>query len=105
MSRGSSVRFTLWPTNFAIWPPLQELSGNRFGFHLFGGALHRLDNVLVAGASAQIAFQAVTDLVRAGVRIALQDLSRGHDHSGRAIAALQAMVLPEALLNRVQFAV
>src|SRR5215469_8694419 len=61
--------------------------------------------MLVSRASAEISFQAVPDLFGAGVRIALQDLRGRHDHARRAIAALQAVMLPESLLDGMQFAV
>src|SRR2546423_15699159 len=61
--------------------------------------------MLIAGAPAEISFQAVTNFFTRRMRIAIDDLRRGHDHSGRAIAALQSMLLPEAFLHRMQFAI
>ena len=66
--------------------------------------MHRLDNVLVASAAAQVSLQPPADLFLARVRIALQNLGCGHDHGGRALAALQAVMLPERLLHRMQLA-
>src|SRR4029077_2544261 len=56
-------------------------------------------------ATAQIAFEAVTDLFFGGLRVTLQQLIRGHDHARRAEAALQAMLVPEGFLHRVQLAI
>ncbi|MGY4596536.1 hypothetical protein ACVWXL_004282 [Bradyrhizobium sp. GM22.5] len=36
------------------------------------------------------------------VALAMDDVDRGHDHAGRAEAALQAMVFAEGLLHRMQ---
>src|SRR5215467_3670952 len=72
--------------------------------HLFRGALHCLHNVLVTRAAAYIAFQAMPDLFIRGIRIALQDLCRSHDHPRRAESALQPMMLPESALHRMQLA-
>src|SRR5207247_8112489 len=63
------------------------------------------DDVLIAGAAAEIAFDAVADLGVGGRRVALQQLFRSHDHAGRAEAALQAMLIPESLLHVVQMAI
>jgi hypothetical protein len=57
---------------------------------------------VVAGAAAEVALERHAHLVLAGVGIALQQVRRGHDHPRRAVAALEAVVLPEALLDRVQ---
>ena len=39
------------------------------------------------------------------LRVVLQQVDRRHDHARRAVAALQAVLFPEALLQRVQLAV
>ena len=41
----------------------------------------------------------------AGHGISLQQLFRSHDHAGRAEPALQAMLIPEGFLHRMQLAV
>ena len=67
--------------------------------------LHGLDDVLVAGAAAEVALER-----RAGSRssdgdgVPLQQVDRGHDHPGRAVAALQRVLLVEGALHRVQAA-
>src|ERR687893_2843156 len=73
--------------------------------HLTGGLLHRADDVLVAGAAAEVALDALADLVLARVGVVVHQVDRGHDHPGGAEPALQAVHLVERLLHRVQFAV
>jgi hypothetical protein len=66
--------------------------------------LHRPDDVLVAGTPAEVALDALADLVLAGVRVVLQQVDRRHDHAGRTEAALEPVHLVEGLLHRVQLA-
>jgi hypothetical protein len=47
----------------------------------------------------------VPDLVLGRLGIALEELRRGHDHARRAEPALQPVLLPEGVLDRVQLAV
>ena len=63
----------------------------------------RLDDVVVAGAAADIAFELLANgVVVELVALAAHDIDRGHDHARRAIAALQAVILAERLLHRMQ---
>src|SRR5579859_338858 len=62
----------------------------------------RLDDLVVAGAAAEIAHHPVFDLVLAGVRVAVQQRFRRHDLARRADAALEAAVIDEGLLQRMQ---
>jgi len=64
-----------------------------------GGKLDGLDNLAVAGASADIAGNAVPDFVLRRLRIFFQEPMRAQDHAGRAEAALQAVHLAEAFLQ------
>src|SRR3989441_5370693 len=73
--------------------------------HVFGRPLDRLDDVVIAGAPAEVAFQLVADLLLGGARIALEELGGRQDHARRAEATLQAMLLPETLLDRMEIAV
>src|SRR5216117_1336619 len=73
----------------------------RFG-HVLRSPLDRLHDVVVAGAPAQVAFELVADLLLRRFRIALEQLAGGQNHAGRAEAALQAVLLPETLLDRMQ---
>ena len=66
---------------------------------------HRVHDVLISGAAAQVAVQAVPDLLLAGIGIALQDLLGDHDHARRTETALQSVLVPEGFLDLVQLAV
>src|SRR5581483_10497756 len=111
MKRKSSLRRTAAP----IPVTLMAVSSLKIRFRLFRSlshsAFHRaragvdsLDDVVIAGAAAKIAVEFVPDgfLVEV-VALAVHHVDRGHDHAGRAIAALQSVVLTERRLHRVQF--
>lgn len=66
------------------------------------GHLDRIDNLLVAGATAQIAVDRRLDLVTGGVDIGLEEGGADDEESRRAESALAASGLGEALLNRMQ---
>lgn len=66
------------------------------------GHLDRIDDLLVAGATAQIAVDRRLDLVTGGVDIGLEEGGADDEESWRAEAALAAAGLGEALLNRMQ---
>ena len=68
----------------------------------FGGGLNGVDDVLVAGAAAEITGDALPDLTFGGIRIVLEERDRCHDHPGGAIPALKAVFVPEAFLQRMQ---
>src|SRR5882757_9766593 len=72
--------------------------------HAPGGIQHRLDDVVIAGAAADVALEFLPHggLVEAAA-MARHDVDRGHDHARRAIAALQAMIVAERGLHRMQF--
>jgi hypothetical protein len=57
---------------------------------------------VVARAAAEVAGERLANLILARVGILRQQVGAGHDHARRAVAALEAVVLPEALLHRVQ---
>src|SRR5262249_19706983 len=65
-----------------------------------------LDDVVVAGAAAQVAFELVANggIVEV-VALAVDHVDRGHDHAWGTIAALQPVMLAERLLHGVQRAV
>ena len=67
-----------------------------------GRRAHRLDDVLIAGAAAQIGRQHVEQVLVADVRLALQHAGRQHQEARRAEAALQAVMVHEGLLQRMQ---
>src|SRR5439155_1123571 len=71
--------------------------------HLLGTGGDRLHDVVVAGAAAEIAFELVPDgVIVEVVTFAGHHVDRGHDHAGSAVAALQAMMLAERFLHRMQ---
>ena len=67
--------------------------------------MHGFDNVLVAGAAADIAFQQLANFAFAGLRVVLAQIDRTHHHAGGAKTALQAVALFESRLHRVHGAV
>ena len=62
----------------------------------------RGDDVLVAGAAAEVALDGVADLVIGGIRGPPQEVGSGHDHPRGAEPALEAVVLPERGLERME---
>src|SRR5207245_11379859 len=70
--------------------------------HFSRRILHGGDNVLVTGAAAEIAVDALANLAIRRVRVPFQEIMRAHDHARRAEATLQAVLLPASLLDGVQ---
>ena len=68
-----------------------------------GGRAHGLDDILVAGAAAEIGGQHIDQIVVADVGLALQHAGHQHQKAGRAEAALQAVIFHEGALQRIQF--
>src|SRR6266566_352474 len=106
MSRGSSRRWILAPTSWVTAmsaSPRRDLGlpGGRAA-HRLGCGLDGLDDVDVASTPAEVAFEAPADLVFGRVWVLFQEISRGHDESGRAVTALQSVLVPESLLDRVE---
>src|SRR6266436_1170771 len=100
MKRGSSRRLTLAPSSLAV-----AIAAPLLPRHLLGGVLDGFDDIVIARAPAEIALELVPDLLLGRLRIALDHLRGGHDHARRAEAALQAMLFPEAVLDRMELAV
>ena len=76
----------------------------RDALHVRSGGQDRLDDVVVARAAADVALEPLAHLVLARVGVLLQQVGGAHQHAGRAEAALQAVMLAERLLQRVQLA-
>jgi hypothetical protein len=76
--------------------------GLRQFLHLVRGVLHGLDDVVIAGATAKISLEPVTNLGLAWIGVVLEQIGGAHDHAWRAVAALQAVHFPEAFLQWVQ---
>src|SRR5689334_14370973 len=72
--------------------------------HTAGRIEHRFDDVVVPGAAADVAFQLVPDgrLVEVAA-MAMHNIDRRHDHARGAVTALQAVIVAERRLHRVQF--
>src|SRR5260370_12281333 len=75
---------------------LRRLFGRLRDLHAAGRIEHRFDDVVVAGAAADVAFQLVPDggLVEL-TPIAVPEIDRRHDHSAGAITPLPAVVVAE----------
>src|SRR6185312_15109417 len=67
-----------------------------------GGKLDRPDDVLIAGAAADVAGDADPDFLLARRGILLEQPLRAHDHARRAEAALQAVHHAKTFLQRRQ---
>src|SRR5262249_15250543 len=71
-----------------------------------GRFLDGLDDVLVAGAAADVALEPAPDLfVGEPVAVRREQLDPAHDHPRGAEPALKRVAVPECLLERVQLAV
>src|SRR5919206_425984 len=99
--RGSSTRFMRAPRMLVVvcsstWVVMASPHRRR---------VDGLDDVLVAGAAADVALEPAPDL-RLGQPVAVraEKLDAGHDHPRGAEAALERVALPEGLLERMQLA-
>ena len=105
-SGGSSIRGTGWPsTRRSSAARRRRIVLAHVALrlaHLRGGGAHRLDDVLVAGAAAEVGREHVEQLLVADVRLALEHVDREHQEARRAEAALQAVMIDEGLLQRMQ---
>src|SRR6476469_4610685 len=76
--------------------------GSRVRAHRVGRGQHRLDDVVVAGATAEIALEPEPDLALGGMRVLVEEPDRRHHHARGAVAALQPVLLVERLLHGVE---
>src|SRR5207248_2520953 len=65
---------------------------------------HGFDDVLVAGAAAQVAGQRPAHVLLGRVGVLVEERLGGQHHARRAEPALQTVLLPEALLQRMKLA-
>src|SRR5437763_4408040 len=99
--RGSSTRFMRAPMTLVVvcsstWVVMASPHRRR---------VDGLDDVLVAGAAADVALEPAPDLcLGEPVAIRAEELDAGHDHPRGAEAALERVVLPEGLLERMELA-
>src|ERR1700687_1965818 len=85
--------------------PRAAVSTMSFIASISGGRLHRLDDLHVAGAAAEVARQRLADLGFGRARAASQQPLGGHDHSRRTEAALGAELFVEGLLQPTHSAI
>src|SRR5919106_1128622 len=64
----------------------------------------RLDDVHIARAAADVPLDRTADLVLRRLRIVVEQVLRAHQHPGRAVAALERVVIREGLLERMELA-
>jgi hypothetical protein len=67
-----------------------------------GGSLHRLDDIVIAGATAEIAFEGVANGRLVRILLPGKEGGRGQHHPRRAIATLQTVLLPERPLDGME---
>src|SRR6266567_8881564 len=87
------------------YSPILLTGTNRFGSactHLLSSMLDSSHDVLIACAAADIALESLANLFFRRIGVVLEQLIRGHNHTRCAEAALQTVLLPEALLDWVQ---
>src|SRR5215510_10362133 len=94
----SSRRGTERPMNFR----LSDMRGRSSFSHLNRCGTHRLDDVLVAGATTQIRGEHVEKVFVADIRIALQNPDRQHQEPRCTETALQRVMIHEGLLHWMQ---
>src|SRR6267378_2123362 len=70
--------------------------------HALRRELHRLDDLLIAGAAAQVSADRIANLLFGRIRIRIQQSLGGDQHPWSAVAALQAVRLAEAVLQDAQ---
>src|SRR5260221_13160159 len=73
--------------------------------HAFGRIFDGTDDIVVAGAPADVALELVPDGLPIELRSAPDHVDGRHDHARSAKAALKAVVVAKRLLDRMQLAV
>src|SRR3984893_18089516 len=86
----------------ALFPRRGGLRAGVVAAQCLGGGPDGLHDVPVAGAAAEVALQAFADLLVAWIGVAVEQIGGRHDEARRAVAALQPVLVPEGLLDRVQ---
>jgi hypothetical protein len=67
--------------------------------------LDGVDDVLIAGAAAEVSLDAVPNLVFAWIRVVVEQLLDRHDHARSAEPALQPVLVPKRFLDGVHVAI
>ena len=87
-------------------PDVLEFGGDHAALRRSGcRGQHRAHDVVVAGAAAEVAFEALADFLLGGVRIVGEQADRRHHHPRRAEAALQPVLGAKRCRHRMQLAV
>src|SRR5215813_5519859 len=73
------------------------------GSHCPSARRDRLDNVVIPGASADVAFELLPDRRLIRFAEAARDVERDHHHTRGAVAALKGMVLPKGRLHGMEW--
>src|SRR5262245_46308019 len=108
MKRGSSTRLMGAPrTPVAMTSPARSLRappgrGGGTGLHRLRRLAGRGHDVLVARAAAVVAVEGVADLGVGGIGVPGEQVGGDHDHPRGTEAALESVLLPEGLLERVE---
>src|SRR4051794_14103876 len=100
-SRPSSLRGMLFPA----WPASSWVCSGARTVSVTGGRLDRADDVHVAGAPADVALDPPADLLLGRPGVLFEEVRRADQHAGRAVAALERVVLRKRPLQRRQFPV
>src|SRR5260221_13869870 len=79
-----------------------RLMRSRLADALAHGLADGLDDALVSGAAADVPRDGLADLALAGLAVRQEESLGGHQHSGRADAALRAALPDESRLKRRQ---
>src|SRR5690349_14348237 len=88
----SYINRILRKSSFETLSAAREARSGRLRHRLCAGG-DRLDDVVVAGAAAEVALELLADgVVVEIVTLAVDHIDRGHDHAGRAEAALQTVI-------------
>src|SRR5687767_13890353 len=66
---------------------------------------HAVENLVVISAAAQIARDAMRELLTRGIRVGLEIADGGHHKARHAEGALEALALDDGLLHRVECAI
>jgi hypothetical protein len=74
-------------------------------FHFGSRVINRINNMRVARTPAQIALEAMRNLLTRRFWIALEKLHSRHDHARRAIPALQPVLFPKTFLHWMHLAI
>ena len=90
-----------------FWTLIGELVRDHAGVsrHALGRVFDRTDDVVIAGAATDIAFEFVPDRITVELGLAPDHVDGRHDHAGRAETALQSVIVAERLLHRMKLAV